>query len=193
MSTVLTLSGSPSPDSRTGVLLTHTGSWLALRGHEVTTLHVRDLPTSALLVSNTEHPAIRQAISLVNRADGVIVASPVYRAAYSGLVKAFLDLLADNALAKKVVLPMANGGTQGHLVALDYALRPMLTAMGAGTLVPGCFVLDRLIRPDLNRPESNQFGVEGGAIAPDASQAVDQALERFDAALSSSGQLAAAS
>jgi FMN reductase len=183
MSTVLTLSGSPSPDSRTGVLLAHTGSWLALRGHEVTTLHVRDLPTSALLVSNTEHPAIRQAISLVNRADGVIVASPVYRAAYSGLVKAFLDLLADNALAKKVALPLANGGTQGHLVALDYALRPMLTAMGAGTLVPGYFVLDRLI----------QLGVEGGAIAPDAVQAVDQALEGFDAALSSSDQLAAAS
>jgi FMN reductase len=184
MSTVLTLSGSPSPDSRTGVLLEHTGSWLAAHGHEVLTLHVRDLPTSALLVSNTEHPAIRQAVSMVRHADGIIVASPVYRAAYSGLVKAFLDLLTDNALAKKVVLPLATGGTQGHLVAIDYALRPMLTAMGADSLVPGCFVLDRLI----------QLGVEGGAIAPDAQAAVDKALEGFDAALgTASGQLAAAS
>ena len=62
MSTVLLLSGSPSPDSRTGVLLGHTDSWLAPCGHDVQTLHVRDLPTSALLVSNTEHPAIRAAV-----------------------------------------------------------------------------------------------------------------------------------
>jgi len=184
MSTVLLLSGSPSPDSRTGVLLAHTDSWLASRGHEVQTLHVRDLPTSALLVSSTEHPAIRAAVSMVHRADGVIVASPVYRAAYSGLVKAFLDLLTDNALARKVVLPLATGGTQGHLVAIDYALRPLLTSMGADRLVPGCFVLDRLI----------QYGEEGGAIAPDARAAVDSALEGFDEALgSTSGRLAAAS
>jgi FMN reductase len=184
MSTVLLLSGSPSPDSRTGVLLGHTDSWLTSRGHEVQTLHVRDLPTSALLVSNTEHPAIRAAVSLVNRADGIIVASPVYRAAYSGLVKAFLDLLTDNALARKVVLPLATGGTQGHLVAIDYALRPMLTAMGADRLVPGCFVLDRLI----------QLGEEGGAIEPDARASVDRALEGFDEALSAArGRLAAAS
>ncbi len=173
MSTVLLLSGSPSPDSRTGVLLAHTETWLASRGHEVQTLHVRDLPTSALLVSNTEHPAILAAISAVHRADGVIVASPVYRAAYSGLVKAFLDLLSDNALARKVVLPLATGGTQGHLVAIDYALRPLLTSMGADRLVPGCFVLDRLIG----------YGEEGSAIAPDARAAVDQALEGFDEAL----------
>jgi FMN reductase len=184
MSTVLLLSGSPSPDSRTGVLLAHTGSWLAERGHDVATLHVRELPTSALLVSNTEHPAIRAALSLVHRADGLIVASPVYRAAYSGLVKAFLDLLADNALARKVVLPLATGGTQGHLVAIDYALRPMLTAMGADRLVPGCFVLDRLIQP----------GEEGGAIEPDARAAVDRSLEGFDEALAeAAGRLAAAS
>jgi len=175
MSTVLLLSGSPSPDSRTGVLLAHTAEWLAERGHEVQTLHVRDLPTSALLTSNTEHPAIRAAVSQVHRADGVIVASPVYRAAYSGLVKAFLDLLADNALARKVVLPLATGGTQGHLVAIDYALRPMLTAMGADRLVTGCFVLDRLIQP----------GDDGGAIAPDAQAAVDTALAGFDEALDS--------
>jgi FMN reductase len=164
------------------VLLAHTGDWLAERGHEVQTLHVRDLPTSALLVSNTEHPAIRAAVSQVHRADGVIVASPVYRAAYSGLVKAFLDLLADNALARKVVLPLATGGTQGHLVAIDYALRPMLTAMGADRLVPGCFVLDRLIQP----------GEDGGAIAPDARAAVDGALAGFDEALGSARERLAA-
>src|SRR5262249_37127327 len=182
-SAVLLLSGSPSPDSRTGVLLAHTADWLATRGHEVQTLNVRELPTSALLVSNTEHPAIRAAVSLVHRADGVIVASPVYRAAYSGLVKAFLDLLADNALARKVVLPLATGGTQGHLVAIDYALRPLLTSMGADRLVPGCFVLDRLI----------QYGEDGGAIAPDALAAVDSALAGFDEALGTGHGLAAAS
>ncbi|MFQ6272581.1 NADPH-dependent FMN reductase [Kutzneria viridogrisea] len=170
---MLTLSGSPSPDSRTSVLLRHTQEWLVDQEHEVLTLHVRDLPTSALLVANTEHPAIRHALGLVRRADGLIVASPVYRAAYSGLVKAFLDLLPDGALAGKVVAPLATGGTQGHLVAMDYSLRPMLSAMGADNLVPGCFVLDRLI----------QLAGEGGAMDSSALAAVHVALSQFGAAL----------
>ncbi|MFC5099351.1 hypothetical protein [Kibdelosporangium philippinense] len=41
-----------------------------------------------------------------------------------------LNLLRTTALAGKVVLPLANGGTQGHLVAIDYALRPLLTPWG---------------------------------------------------------------
>jgi FMN reductase len=60
----------------------------------------------------------------------------------------------------------------------------MLTAMGADRLVPGCFVLDRLI----------QLGEEGGAIEPDARASVDRALEGFDEALAAArGRLAAAS
>jgi len=184
MATILTVSASPSAVSKTAHTRRLIDEHLAGLGHTVHALDARELPPAALLSADTTHPAIAAAVELFDRADGVVVATPVYKASYSGLLKTLLDLLPQRALADKVVLPLATGGTQGHLVAIDYALRPLLTSMGADRLVPGCFVLDRLI----------QYGEEGGAIAPDARAAVDSALEGFDEALgSTSGRLAAAS
>jgi FMN reductase len=140
VATILIVSGSPSPTSPTGQLLDHVTDQLS--AHETHTLTVRDLPTVALLNGDLLDPVIRHAMELVERADGIIVASPVYRAAYSGLVQSFLNLLGKTALAGKVVLPVANGGTQGHLVAIEYALRPLLAARGAIDVVAGHFVLD---------------------------------------------------
>ncbi|GAB3872130.1 hypothetical protein GCM10029964_009980 [Kibdelosporangium lantanae] len=148
MTTILIVSGSPSPTSPTGVLLDHVRALLT--GHEVHTLTVRDLPTVALLSGDLLDASVRHAMELVDRADGIVVASPVYRAAYSGLVQSFLNLLGKTALAGKVVLPVANGGTQGHLVAIEYALRPLLAARGATDVVTGHFVPDAEIHAELS-------------------------------------------
>lgn len=72
------------------------------------------------------------------------MAIPIYKAAYSGLLKTFLDLLPQHAFAGKPVLPLATGGSPAHVLALDYALRPVLTALGA-QVCEGRFVLDRHI------------------------------------------------
>jgi FMN reductase len=178
MATILIVSGSPSPDAPTGVLLTRVTDRLSALGHEVHTLAVRDLPTVALLSADLLDPSIRHAMELVERADGVVVASAVYRAAYSGLVQSLLNLLGKSALAGKIVLPLANGGSQGHLVAIEYALRPLLAARGATDVVPGHFVLDSAIRE----------GVSG-----DAATALDTAVRRFSVAVAERPGLAAAS
>jgi FMN reductase len=68
----------------------------------------------------------------------------VYKAAYTGLLKAFLDLLPQYALAGKTVLPLVTGGTSAHVLAVDYALRPVLASMGAH-VGQGYFLLDQLI------------------------------------------------
>ncbi|HVK21966.1 MAG TPA: NADPH-dependent FMN reductase [Actinokineospora sp.] len=173
MANVVIISGSPSADSRAGILVRHMEAALRGVGHTVHTIAVRDLPTVALLSEDVEHPAIRSAIGLIERADGIAVASPVYRAAYSGLVKCLLDLLPKGLLADRVVLPVATGGTQGHVVAIDFALRPLLTAIGATDVLPGHFVLDRLIA-----------GVEeGGYLRPLAAAALQDTLAGFSRAL----------
>ncbi|MET0233423.1 MAG: NADPH-dependent FMN reductase [Kibdelosporangium sp.] len=159
MATILIVSGSPSPEAATGILLEHVAESLRGSGHEVHVLAVRDLPTVALLSGDLLDPAIRHAMELVDRASGVVVASPVYRAAYSGLVQSLLNLLGKNALAGKVVLPLANGGTQGHLVAIDYALRPLLVARGATDVVPGHFVLDADIRDKVSVAAAKELDV----------------------------------
>jgi FMN reductase len=145
MPTVLSVSGSPSPTSRTGSLLRHLDARLTGRGHRVIPLDVRTLPAQALLGADPGHPAIQGAARLFEDADGVVIGTPVYKAAYSGLLKTLLDLLPQYALAGKAVLPLATGGSPAHVLAVDYALRPVLTSMGADHVLPGWFVVDKHI------------------------------------------------
>jgi FMN reductase len=44
-----------------------------------------------------------------------------------------------------VVLPLMTGGTLAHVLALDYALRPVLVSLGAQHIVNGLFVLDKTL------------------------------------------------
>ena len=89
-------------------------------------------------------------------ASGVVIATPVYKAAYTGVLKTFLDLLPQFGFADKVVLPLATGGTIAHVLAIDYALRPVLHALNARHVVGGLFILDKL----LERAEDGSLRIE---------------------------------
>lgn len=131
MATVLSVSGSPSATSRTVRLLRHLDTRRALQGHQVLPLDVRTVPAEALLGADFRHPAIVAAAELFARADGVVIGTPVHKASYSGVLKALLDLLPQYALTGKTALPLATIGTTAHVLAIDYALRPVLSSMGA--------------------------------------------------------------
>jgi FMN reductase len=145
MARILVLTGSPSLRSRTSALARHVGDALALDGHHVEVLALRELPAAALLAADTGEPVIAGAVRQVIAADAVVVATPIYKASYSGLLKVFLDLLPQRALDGKVVLPLATGGTVAHLLAIDYGLRPVLVSLGAAHITAGRFVLDQHI------------------------------------------------
>ncbi|CAL9633569.1 NADPH-dependent FMN reductase [Streptomyces sp. enrichment culture] len=174
MATILSVSGSPSATSRTARLLRHLDDRLRHQGHEVTPLDVRTLPADALLGADFGHPAIVEATALFARADAVVIGTPVYKAAYSGLLKSLLDLLPQYALAGKTVLPLATGGTTAHVLAIDYALRPVLMSMGAGHIVQGWFTLDKDIT----------VGPDGTlSVASAATEALTAVTDRFSAAV----------
>jgi FMN reductase len=139
---VLLIAGSPSERSRTAALLSAAGQRLAFRGAQVKTLRVRDLPAQALLLADFGHPAVIHAIEQVAQSDIVVVATPVYKAAYSGVLKVFLDLLPQTALKGKTVLPLATGGSPHHMLAVDYALRPVLQSLGAKHILPAIYATD---------------------------------------------------
>lgn len=178
MPSILAVSGSPSPTSRTAAALSRASAWLASQGHTTANLAVRDLPPSDLLTGARATVAVREAVAALANADGVIIATPIYKASYTGVLKSFLDLLPENALAGKVVLPVATGGTVGHLLAIDYALRPVLTALGADHVLPGRFLLDS----DIVRAESG-----GVQLAPEAERRLTDTLECFSDALGHRG------
>ncbi|MFI1159359.1 NADPH-dependent FMN reductase [Streptomyces sioyaensis] len=145
MTSVLAISGSPSADSTTALVAEQVARRLAVTGHDVRHLAVRDLPAADLLAGRTDSPALHRTLDQVTTADGLIVATPVYKASYTGLLKAFLDLLPQSGLVGKTVLPLATGGTLAHVLTIDYALRPVLSALGARHVVTGCFLLDSAI------------------------------------------------
>ncbi|WP_234195131.1 NADPH-dependent FMN reductase [Pseudacidovorax sp. NFM-22] len=142
MPPVLLIAGSPSAPSRSTALLHAVTDRLAQRDVEARLLQVRDLPAASLLAADVSAPAIAQAVAALADAPAIVVATPVYKAAYSGLLKTFLDLLPQTALKGKTVLPLATGGSPHHMLALDYALRPVLQSLGARHILPGVYASD---------------------------------------------------
>lgn len=139
MKYIATLLGSPSATSRTGHLLQCAESILQSNGMPTRRLNLRNLPAEALVHARTDNASIIEAVHLVDRARAVIIATPVYNAAYSGLLKVFLDLLPRGIFLGKPTLGMSVGGTQGHMLALDYTLKPVLAALGSQFQLPGVF------------------------------------------------------
>lgn len=109
---------------------------------------IRSLPLEALASADLGNLEIQGAVNLVASSEAVVVATPIYKAAYTGLLKTFLDLLPQNALKGKIVLPIATGGSRAHLLALDYALKPVLAALGAKVFASSVYFHDQAIRLD---------------------------------------------
>ncbi|MGX1097749.1 NADPH-dependent FMN reductase [Amorphus sp. MBR-141] len=139
---IVTLSASPSPASRSARLAEHVNAQLARRAIAAQHIRIAGLPAEALLNADTRHPAVARSVEAVAEAAGIVIVTPIYKASYSGILKTFLDLLPQFALSDKVVLPLATGGSLAHVLALDYALRPVLQSLGAHHVVQGYFVLD---------------------------------------------------
>lgn len=158
--TVLLIAGSPSERSRSAALLEEVTLRLRGRAAEIERLHIRDLSPQALLLGDAEHRTVAAACNQVERARAVVIATPVYKAAYSGVLKVFLDLLPQTALRNKVVLPIATGGSPHHMLALDYALRPVLQSLSARHILPGVYATDSQVTlmPEGTRHVSAEIG-----------------------------------
>lgn len=75
----------------------------------------------------------------VAASDLVVVASPTYKAAYTGLLKAFLDRYPNNGLAGVTAIPVMTGAAADHAMAVDTSLRPVLVELGASVPSGGLF------------------------------------------------------
>lgn len=103
-------------------------------------------------------------------AEALVVATPVYKGSYTGLLKAFVDPIGQDALADKPVLLAAVGGDDQHSLVIDQELRPLFGFFGAATLPRGVYARGA----DLGDPE---------ALSPRLQDAIDAAVERLALAL----------
>jgi FMN reductase len=73
----------------------------------------------------------RGAIDRIAAADAVLIAAPVYRASFPGVLKNLLDIAPVGALQGKPVGIVAMGGSAHHYLAVDTQLRQVLGWFGA--------------------------------------------------------------
>ncbi|HUC12538.1 MAG TPA: NADPH-dependent FMN reductase [Stellaceae bacterium] len=73
----------------------------------------------------------RQAINRIAAAAAVLIAAPVYRASFPGVLKNLLDIAPVAALQAKPVGIVAMGGSAHHYLAVDTQLRQVLGWFGA--------------------------------------------------------------
>jgi FMN reductase len=140
VTTVLAVVGNPRPESRTHTLARQLSAALA-RELKAATDEV-DLATLGARALDPEDDAAHEATDKVLSANILIVASPTYKATYSGLLKVFFDRFAGGSLAGKAAVPILLGGAPNHLLAVDVHFTPLLLELGAVLPTRGLFVLE---------------------------------------------------
>ncbi|WP_214414459.1 FMN reductase [Sphaerisporangium fuscum] len=122
------------------------------RAVEVRVVELRDLARDIAdnLVTGFPGAALREAVEAVTEADGLIAVTPIFTASYSGLFKAFFDVIDNAALAGKPVLIAATGGTARHSLALEHAMRPLFAYLRA------------VVAPTAVYAASEDWGAAGG-------------------------------
>jgi FMN reductase len=133
--------GNPRPDSRTHGLARSLTAELARALPAATTAEV-DLAVLGPRVLDPADDEADVAVAQVLGADILVVASPTYKATYTGLLKAFLDRLATGSLAGKRAVPVLLGGAPNHHLAADVHFTPLLLELGATVPARGLFVLE---------------------------------------------------
>ncbi len=89
-----------------------------------------------------EAPAIDEVKRRVAGSDLAVVASPTYKASFTGLLKAFLDRYGSNGLQGVVAIPLMLGAAPVHALAVETQLRPVLVELAAIVPTKGVFVVD---------------------------------------------------
>jgi len=139
---VTTVVGNPKPDSRTATAAASVAELLASElGAPYRTDELVDLATFAPALfqaadESDSHAALAAAIDLATSASVLVLATPVYKGSYTGLLKSFLDVLPHQALAGSVVVPVTVSASPAHRLLADLHLRPVLAELGASVPTP---------------------------------------------------------
>lgn len=130
--------GNPKPKSRTLQVAQALAAQVAAVTGAVLdrTIDLCDYADELFQWPNPELAAINDAVA---QSDLLIVGSPTYKAAYTGLLKAFLDRYPNDGLAGVVAIPVMTAGNPVHGMAVETTLRPLLVELGATVPTRGLF------------------------------------------------------
>jgi FMN reductase len=104
--------------------------------------HVIDVIDLGAALFGWGDPAVAEAVKLVNDAKVLVVASPTYKATYTGVLKLFLDQFGAGQLRGVTAFPVMLGAGPQHALAPELTLRPVLTEIGCSCPVRGLYLLE---------------------------------------------------
>jgi FMN reductase len=136
--------GNPKAKSRTLGVAEQVASAAAtaagLRPGTTTIIELADLGPQLFDWSS---PAVRAAADTLSASSLAIIATPVYKATYTGLLKSFLDWFGTTGLAGVTAVPVMVGAGATHALAVEVHLRPLLVEIGATVPTRGLYVLEQ--------------------------------------------------
>lgn len=108
---------------------------------QIETVTLRDLAHEITDASLTGFaaPRLQHVYDQVMAADALIVTVPIFKVAYPGLFKSFVDAMETDAIVGKPVLLAATGGTARHSLAIETSLRPLFAYLQAFVVPTGVF------------------------------------------------------
>lgn len=145
MSRVVIINGGNTKNSRLTGVHHRVERFFEQEGSEYDSIYVHELPAEDLITANFSGEEILHANGQVAEAEIAVVLTPIYKASYTGILKTYLDLLPQKALEGKRIVPIAVGGSLGHLLAIEYALKPVLSVLGATEILNTVYIVDRQI------------------------------------------------
>ena len=135
--------GNPKPQSRTRSVAERVAERAALAAG------LPDDPLSVIEVSELggelfdwSSASVKAQTDVLARSRLAVVASPTYKATYTGLLKSFLDWFGQTGLDGVTVIPVMVGASAIHALAVEVHLRPVLIEIGATVPTRGLFVLE---------------------------------------------------
>jgi FMN reductase len=143
VSSVGVVVGNPKPRSRTLTVAEAVAGAAAraagLAGAERTIVDLADLGPHLFDWSSTD---VRVAVDAIRSSTLAVVASPTYKASYTGLLKSFLDWFGTTDLDGVTVVPVMVGAGLQHALAVEVQLRPVLVELGATLPTRGLYVTE---------------------------------------------------
>jgi FMN reductase len=117
------ISAGDSPASKTRALV---AAIVDERGGELIDLSQLD---AGALLGRREDEQVAAAVKAAEESQVLVVATPVYRATYTGALKAFFDRFQPRALQDTAVVLVATAGIREHFLAVDTGMRALVASL----------------------------------------------------------------
>jgi FMN reductase len=174
---IVGISGSPRRSSRTTAAVRAVIEQIEAKTASETKLielvdaapHLFATLTRDALQQNERASAI---VRTIEAADILVVGTPVYRGSYTGALKHVFDLVHHEALAGKIVVLAATGGSLLHGLVTEHQLRPLFGFFRALTIPTTIYATERdfadikISNPDIHARIAQAAGEAVGLLPP---------------------------